>query len=879
MPSSPRRPRRFRLPVRSRTLIERELDDEFRFHLDMRVAELVAMGASPEEARREALLRFGDSTDAREYCRMMDERSVRAERRRNWLSELTQDLKWASRQVAKNPGFTLLAVITLGLGIGATTAIFSAVNRLLINPLPFPGGDRIVSLAQKLPNGGFSVSPSPESVRAWREGVTAFELVAAVGQQDMSFGDGADVRKLDVGMFEPTAARMVHLRPILGRSFAEDETIPGSAHVAMLGYGFWKRRFGGDRDVIGKTIRLDGEPYTIVGVAPADFALPSMFGPPESREVWIPITWGPDLPSVGAIARLRPGSTPEQAQGEMTRVLRELPETGDPKLEGLVTRPRDFLSQRTQDMFFVLLGAVGLVLLIGCSNVANLLLARAAGRHRELALRTALGAGRGRLIRQILTESVLLAAMGGVLGILVAWQGLRTIIALRPDNLSVLDRVHLDPLIASGALGLALLTGLLFGLAPAFFATNRHMGAALRTETRGGDGHGPSSRLRAALVVGEVALSVVLLVGAGLLIRTLRELESVDVGFPTAGVMSIRLARPRTEANVPVPPDQMDAIVNRIERLPGVRGATVTLGLPGRMGATLGELQIEGRELAQSEKVTVLGGNWVRPEYFRLIGLPLIAGRVFDEHDDRPEVIINTSMARRYWPRSTAVGKRLRIGQGGTWSTVIGVVGDVRLPGLRNSASTLQVYWPLDDGALGGSSILLRANERTPGLLTAVTREVSAVDPTLRVESVETMDASIARLFTGPRFSMTLLSLFALVAVVLATVGLYGVVAYSVTRRTREMGIRMALGARRGDVRRIVVGQGARLAAVGITLGLALALVTTRLLQSQLYGVRALDPTTFAGVALLLGAVALLASYVPAQRATQVDPMTAVRAE
>ena len=875
----------FRLPAFNRARITRDIDDEFRFHFDMRVAELIARGAAPDDAREEALRRFGDSHDAQEYCRTMDERAMHAARRRDRLGSLAQDVRWALRQTVRSPAFTALAVITLGLGIGATTAVFSTINRLLFNPLPFPGGDRIVSLARQMPNGGFYLSASPDNVRAWRERVAAFEQVAGVYQREVVFGEGADVVELEVGEFEPHAAQMVHMRPVLGRTFDASDTEPDAPRVVMLGEGLWKQRFGGRRDALNATVRLDGELYTVVGVAPASFELPAFASAPASKELWLPLgLHGVDTPlqsgwrrSIGAIALLREGANKEQVEREMTVVIaQQQPDGLRTQIHGVMRRPQDFIASRTQEMLYVLLGAVAVVLLIGCANVANLLLARAAGRERELAVRRALGAGRGRVVRQQLTESAALALMGGAVGLVVAQVSLRIIIGLRPNNLTELDRVTIDPAAAAVAFGLALATGLLFGLAPVLHASEDRLGRALYGGLR--TGSRTAGLLRATLIVGEIALSLTLLIGAGLLVRSLRSLQHVDVGFDTAGVTSVRLEPPDDSATAEVHLALMQEMARRAGELPGVRGATLTMGLPGQMGVSSVQLQLDGRDIPESGQVGMLGANWARPGYFRMLGLPIIAGSVYEDIADPNTLVISETMAKQFWPGQSAVGQRLRLTERGGWMTVIGVVGDIRFPGARSSASTMQIYWPFEADFRGGS-LLMRVDENAQDVLAGVTGAVHAVDPRWKVRDLETMDASLARLLTGPRFSAALLGLFAGVAALLTIVGLYGVVAYTVAQRTREMGIRMALGATSRDVWVLVVAHGARMAAVGIGLGLALAFAATRLLRAQLHGVSAVDPATFVGVAALLGVVTLLASYVPARRATRVDPVVAVRTE
>ncbi|HEX7122746.1 MAG TPA: ABC transporter permease, partial [Gemmatimonadaceae bacterium] len=513
--------RLLRLPGHRAQQIAREVDDELRFHLDMRAAELEAAGLSPDAARREAERRFGNLSDTQEYCRMMDRESARRERRRDWFADAWDDARWTVRQMARYPGFTLLAVITLAVGIGASTAIYSVVHRLLIDPLPLPGGERMVVLVRQSPTSPLKLTPSPQLIEAWRS-VRSFEWVAALDQRHVVLGEGTDTATVTGGGFETAVPQRLRIRPVLGRFFADDEALPGAAPVAMLGYGLWQRRFGGDPGVIGRAVHIDGRPHTVIGVTPPEFELPFFSSTPESKDIWTPLVLDTTTVGVNGMAMLRPGATAEQAGHEMTAIMHDLG-ANDPLSRGLVAaalRPQDFLRSSTREMLLVTLGAVGVLLLIACTNVANLLLARSIGRQRELAVRQALGAGRGRLVRQLLTESGILSLAGGALGLWVAWRALAAIIALRPEELVALNRVRLDAGMLVGALVVAVVTGILFGLAPALLATDGGIGQALRQGTSGDGGHRRSTRLRSTFVTLEIALSVVLLVGAGLLVRS-----------------------------------------------------------------------------------------------------------------------------------------------------------------------------------------------------------------------------------------------------------------------------------------------------------------------------------------------------------------------
>jgi predicted permease len=874
--------RLIRLPWRSRARIRRDVDEEFRFHLEMRVAELRARGLTPELARAEALRRFGDMTDAGEYCRIMDERSTTETQRRAWFAELGGDVRFAARQMRRSPAFTTLAIVTLALGIGATTAIFSVVNRLLLDPIPFADGDRIVNLNRTNQEGTVFITPTPALVRAWRDGARSLEDVATFGWKEVVLAGRDESEEIEAGTMSANMLRFLDVRPVLGRGVLAEDTKPGAPRVVLLGYGLWKRRFAGSRDVLGESLTISGEPYTIVGVMPRDFNVPFLHDGP--RQLWLPLEDNSTDAGAHAIAKVRPGIARDAVNRELTDVMAALtaenPEFKEWK--GLATRPEDYLGSATKDTLLVLLGAVGMVLLIACANVANLLLARAATREREFAVRAALGAGQWRIIRQLLTESAMLALAGGALGLVVAHRGLDLIVALRPDRLSELDEVRLSPTVLMVSLGLTMLTGVLFGLAPAMFAAARDVGHSLKSATRSASGHVASRRFRGALVVGEVALSVLLLVGAGLLVRTMVKMQQADIGFEAAGLTaaSIRLPEeryPKREQRRVV----YAQLVERFRATPGVGAVTWAMGVPPRTGITFGDLEIEGRTLEQAERVSTIGSQFAAADYFRLMRLPVVAGRTFGADSAAREVVINEAMARRYWPGTTAVGRRVRLDAKGEWRTIVGVARDVTVPrtGRRKGGSgDLQLYFPFA-GDFESATLIVRTAGAATDLPRRLSRAAAAIDPAIRVRDVSSVDAMLSKELTGARFNMSLLLVFAGLALVLATVGLYGVIAYSVSQRTREVGIRLALGAGQPAVLRLIMSQGARLTVLGLVLGLVGAMGATRVMQGMLYGVSPLDPATFVMVGIVLGVVAVLASYIPARRATRVDPVVALRAE
>ena len=859
-----------------------DLEDEFRFHLDLRIAELVSTGASPDDARREALRRFGDLDGARDYCRSLDRGRVRSERRRDWRNGWRQDLGFALRQLLRNPGFTFIAALTLALGVGANTAIFSVVHRLLLDPLPYAASDRLVSVMESGAREQVQMSPRVEVVEAWQRRTRTFEAIESFGEATVVLADRAETLSLSAGRIAPGVASFLGVTPALGRGFLADDAREGAADVVMLSHGFWQSRFGGTLDVVGRTVRLNGAIHTVIGVMPRDFSLPFMRGGAE-RKLWLPLRRQADDNRVQVVGRLRVGVTPAQATAELTGIMASLAQKETERsvqFVARVLRPEDMLSGSVRDTLLLLFAVVGVVLLIACANVANLLLARASVRHRELSIRAALGAGRGRLIRQLLTESICLALLGGAVGVLLATRGLDLIIAFRPDSLSELDDVRLLPIALAWSIGLSLVTGLVFGLAPAFYATDGTLGLALRSTSAGAGGHRGSRRLRAALVMSEVALSVTLLVGAGLLIRTVVRLQRADLGFDPRDVATIQLALQPGGTMNRLQQDAVErTLIARVRALPGVVGAVMASGVPPRGGAAFGELEIDGRALSAGEKTTIVRYASVAPDYFQLLRQRVTAGRTFGTDTSGNPMIINELMARRYWPGTSAIGKRYRLSPDGPWQTVIGVVADVRIPGRQGGGfddlQTYAAYAP--DYGLG--SVVVRMRGDQAAVLRAVRREVEGSSPNIMVQSVDMVSAMIAGEIAGPRFSMTLFAVFALLALVLAAIGLYGVISFAVGQRTREIGVRIALGASSPSVVAMVVGQALRLTLSGIVVGLLVAAGSTRVMASMLFGMDALDPLTFAGVTALLISVALLASLFPARRAARVDPAVAFRSD
>ena len=895
--------RLFRLPGRGAARIRADVDDELRFHIDQRAAEYVAQGMSPEAARAEATRAFGDLEYTRAYCRDQDVRGARAGRRSEWLGDLLHDARYAMRALRRAPGFALVAVLTLALGIGANAAIFSVVNRLLIHPLPFHDADRLAIAWRSDAKSQFLMPPTREMGLAWQQQARTLDGVELFDSDELTLAGEPEAEVVRALSVSPTYASFLGVRPLLGRGFVVEDTAAAAPDVVVLAEGLWKRRFGGSSEVLGKTVRLNGKPYIVVGVMPNDLTQAVALSRPPS--IWVPLKVGSApapgkaisvaLERVSVLTRLKPGVTTEQARAEMVDIASRAAtdrKPSDSTMTVALTMSAQMVGGGLRNALKVLLGAVSFVLLIACANVANLLLARASAREREIAVRVALGAGRGRLVRQLLSESLVLALAGGAVGLLLASWGLDVIVGLRPANLDQLEGVRLDPFVLGFGALLSVLTGVLFGLVPALHATRPAVAQSLKVGAsmhRNAVGWRRRVSLRSALVAAEVALSLVLLAGAGLLVRSVVALQRVDPGFSPTNLLSanISLPRPRYEAEAAYRAFH-EQVLAGARRLPGVVDAVLASGVPPRQGIQFGEIEVEGADGAARKPAgdgPMIGSGWVGPEFFRILRIPLRAGRTFSAEEMAPGskanvVVINEGMAKKYWPGESAVGKRLRVGGSGDWETVIGVVGDVKaFRGGEDPVGNRQAYRPSSTMRWPDRTLILRTRGDPAAAAPALKQLVRSLDPDLPLRDVLTVEAMMAESVAAPRFNMTLLSAFAGLALVLAAVGLYGVIAYSVSQRTREIGVRMALGARPGSVQRLVVAEGMRPALVGVALGVAMALGLGRALAGMLHDVSPRDPATLAGVSALLIVVALLACLLPARRAARVDPMVAIRAE
>jgi len=800
---------------------------------------------------------------------------------------MLNDLRYALRQLIKAPGFTAIAILTLALGIGACSAIFSVVNVVLLQPLDYPEANRIVAIREtQLPQfPEFSVSP-PNYID-WEKQTKSYEYFAAYGGAQLNLtGEGEPQRLVGV---KATAHYfdVYGVKPVLGRVLLPEEDTPGKNHVVVLSYPFWQRVFGGARDVVGRAVQLNGEPYNVVGVAPLGFGLASKV------DAWIPMAFKPDETAndargghyINVVGRLKPGATVAQARAELeviaSQLAKQYPDSN--KGWGIFMMPlQDYAVRDVKPVLYTLLGAVGCVLLIACANLANLLLARATARHREISIRAALGASRARLVRQLLTESVVLALFGGAAGLLLARWGLDALLALAPTSLPRITEIHLDSRVLLFSLALSLVTGLVFGIAPAWLAARADVNEALKQGSRGSTEGGARGRLRGALVVIEVTFALMLLGGAGLLGRSFMQLAHVDPGFTPENATLLRLSLPQKKYALP---EQQTAFANglleRVKNLPGVQAAGLTHSMPLVSDYVLG-FNIEGRPAIAPSDLPSTNYYAVTPDYFRAMGIRLIRGRTFTPQDDAkaPRVaLINETMARQHFPNEDPIGKRINITNGpDTWREIVGIVGDIKQYGV-DKATSAQAYEPFAQVPFNSLNVVIRTSGAPAALLGAIRPTVYAVDKDQPIGAIRPLEEIVADSIARQRFAMTLLTVFSLVALVIAAVGIYGVMAYSVVQRTGEFGIRMALGAQQGDVLRLVLIQGGKLVGLGLIIGLAATLAASRAMGSMLFNTSAQDPLTLGTITLLLGAVALIACLLPANRATKVNPIEALRAE
>jgi putative ABC transport system permease protein len=800
------------------------------------------------------------------------------------MGTLLQDLRYGVRMLLKNPGFALVAVIALALGIGANAAIFSVVNAVLLRSLPFNDPDRLIVLKENKPPQFPEFSVAPGNFLDWQKQNTVFEKLAAIRGFSYNLVDTGEPERLrgarvSAGLFE-----MLGVKPSQGRTFAAEEDQPGRDTVVILSHSLWQRRFGADPNILGRTLTLNAATYTIVGVMPPDFQFPD-----RETELFTPVAFDSKQADqhgahyISAIGRLKPGVSIEQARTEMSAIAARLAQQYPDSNTGWgvsLFKMQEYESRDIKPALLILLGAVALVLLIACANVANLLLARATARQREIAIRTALGASRWRVIRQLLTESVLLALIGGGIGLLLAVWGVDLLLALAPEDLPHVKGGTVDARVLGFTILITLLTGVVFGLAPALQSSRPNLNETLKEGGRGTTvGH---NRVRSSLVITEVAVALVLLIGAGLLIRSFYRLQQVDPGFNPRNALAVALSLPAKK----YPEEEQNArfytqLIEKVSALPGVVAVGATQSLPIHDDYVLG-FNIQGRAPDAPGEEPSTNYYAVSPGYFKAMGIPLLRGRLFTVQDtkDTPRVaVINETMAKKFFPNEDPIGKGINVTNGPErFREIVGIVGDVKQYGL-DQPTTAQTYEPYLQTPFQGMTLIVRTEGNPTGLTANVRSQVLSIDKEQPVSRIRTLEQVIAESVAKQRFAMMLLGIFALVALVLAGVGLYGVMSYAVTQRTHEIGIRMALGAQQRDVLKLVVGQGMILALVGVLLGLLASLALTRVMTTLLFGVSATDPLTFLAIPALLAAVALLASFMPARRAMKVDPMIALRYE
>jgi putative ABC transport system permease protein len=806
------------------------------------------------------------------------------------MDQLRQDILYALRRLYKAPGFTVVALVTLALGIGANTAIFSVVNGVLLEPLPYPESDRLVAI-NHVYNGERAVMSGPNFTDVASNAKLLENAAAARRSRVILTGAGEPVR-LDAAEVSASLFNVLRVGPALGRTFAADEDTPGKTDVIILSHALWQQRFGSAPDVIGRRITIDGVRKEVIGVMPQGFSYPA------AREAWLPIEYDENFVSkqrgawqFTAIARLKPGVTPAQSAAEAGAIGRTLARQypdANANLDITTFPLHEAMVGDIRRSVLVLLGAVAFVLLIACANLANLLLARAASRESEIAVRTALGAGRPRLIRQLLTECVILALAGGGLGLLLAVWGVEFLTSLQPEGIPRLDAVRVNDVVILFTLALALFTGVIFGIVPAIHSTRGGLSGVLKESGRGAATSRGGARLRGALVVVEMALAVMLLAGAGLLMRSFVRLQAVDPGFrpEQALTFDLTLPDPRYEEDSKRVAF-FDQLMPRLSALPGVRATGAVMGLPMSGMQFDISFTVEGRPRVRQADEPSMEIRVASPDYFSTIGIPVKRGRAFTEQDREGTpraVIITESAARQFFANEDPIGKTITLGWGKrnhgkrvtAGGEVVGIVGDVKDAGL-SEPNPPQLYLPFRQWPVSSMSVVLKTATPPASLTEAVRAQVYSVDPNLPVSNVRTLDQIVGRSISQPRFYMLLLTIFAGIALALAAIGIFGVLSYAVSQRTREIG--MALGAQGRSVIGLIVRQAMFLVTSGVVAGVVMALFVSQALTKMLFSVKPTDPVTFMLVAVVLGAVALLASYLPARRATRVDPVVALRAE
>jgi len=865
---------------------DRELDAELRSYLDQLAEEKMRAGIPLEEARRAARIELGGFEQVKE--------SVREVRAGAWLDSLLQDLRFGARMLRKNPGFTAVAVLTLALGIGANTAIFTVVNAVLLKPLAYPEPDKIVTASLIVEKDPAARAPyGTADFLAARARETSFATFAAVSQPGNSIAYTGGPEPLQIHGTEATAGffSVLGINPLLGRTFAPGDDQPGRDPVVVLSHVFWQQHFSSDPQAIGRAITLDGASYTIIGVMPPTFH----FGPRDNDDVWPILQLAPRSVRypfwLTPIGRLKPGVSAAQARMDLSLIAADL-NRQIPNSNFSAASIELLKSQLVGDFktgLFFLLGAVTLVLLIATVNVASLEIVQANSREREMAIRSALGAGRARIARQVLVESVMLAALGGALGMLFAYLGVDLLLALIPEGIPRLKEIAVDGSVLAFTAAVSLLTGIIFGVAPLLYGHGERLNETLRAGSHGATDNRARRAFRNALVVIEVSLSMVLLVGAVLLLRSLERLSSTGPGFDSQSLVTGMISLPQTVySKEPQIISFYDQLINRLQSLPGVTSAAVSMSLPPDQLAMRNPFRVPGEPIAPGNSLPPAVELTISPSYFGTLEIPLLRGRFFSDADRRRTdeiLIINDTMARRFFPGHDPVGQKIQTGDAdpkASWETIVGVVGDVKYSGL-DAPPEPTLYKPYFEPGWASLSremfIVIRMNADPKVVAPAFRSTVRSMDANLPVSDIRTMNELLSKSVAQPRFRTLILGVFAAVALLLAVVGIFGVMSYLVGRRTRELGLRMALGATHQNVLRMILREGLSVVLIGIGLGLVEALLLARWIKSLLFGIAPADPVTFLSVGILLTLVALAACYIPARRAVRVDPMVALRHE
>ena len=823
------------------------------------------------------------------------------------MQTLWQDIKYGARMLLKNPGITAIVILALALGIGANTAIFSVVNSVLLRPLPYAESDRLVFLNEKSAVLD-EMSISYPNFEDWRAQNQSFEHIGVYNRASYNLTGNGEAERIITGQVSADLFTVLRINPFMGRVFTNDEDKPGGSPVVVLGYGLWQRRFGGQGNVLNQPITLNGKSYTVIGIMPQDYQYPSRV------EMWVPVgqlsdqaSWKSrgNHPGLYGVARLKPGVSFDQSVADMARVATNLEKQYPDSNSGNGIRMRPLLEIYVSDIrraLWVIFGAVAFVLLIACANIANLLLARATARRKEMAIRSALGAGRWRIARQLLTESILLSIVGGTLGLLIGRWGIKLILYMSPDAIPRSHEIGLDWKVLGFTIVISFLTGILFGLVPALQAGEVDVHETLKDTGRGMSGR---SWLRSSLVVVEVATTLVLLIGAGLMIRSFYLLQKVNPGFSYDHLTSFSVSLPpKKYTNDESRAAFYNQMLENIRALPGVESVAAATGLPLGNNGWQTSFTIEGRPEPPRNEMPLMEACQVTPDYFKAMNIPLLRGRMFNDHDDKSHlagkdlskldenqrtaaglnsIVIDEEFAKRYWPNEDPVGKRVRLGgqseSGSPLLEVLGVVGRVKMESLSQDSNRVQGYFPYAQMPQGSMTIVVKGSGDPNQMIAAARQQVKLLDPEQPIYSPRTMGDIRAESVAPERLNLTLLSLFAGIALVLAVVGIYGVMSYAVTQRTHEIGIRMAIGASRGDVFKMILSHGMKLTFIGVGIGLVLAFALTRLMATMLFGVEPTDATTFASIAALLIGVALLACFLPGRRATKVEPTISLRYE